>query len=100
MVSNTVAQPANEGDICFGNNFGTGVCHNLTCQNGCMISQGTDLGAGGGFVTAGTFNPDNSCQYCQPSFNAFFWSTVPNGTACGGGKFCSFGLCGGSDLGL
>jgi hypothetical protein len=88
VISTSVPQPAAEGSYC---DFGSGVCHNQTCQNGCFFAQAQDLGLSG-FVPAGTARPGNPCQVCEPP-NTTYWSTAPNGTVCGAGKFCSFGSC-------
>jgi hypothetical protein len=52
--------------------------------SGCLI--------GGTFYTAGTLNPANRCQQCDPLQSVSTWSPVAVGSACPGGR-CVAGAC-------
>lgn len=38
-------------------------------------------------------NPDNACQYCDPTRNTNDWTTLSDGTFCGDGRVCCNGEC-------
>jgi hypothetical protein len=66
------------------------VCNGGACQTGCWI--------GSAYLTAGTVNPNNSCQICSPSKTTTSWSNndgaqVACGT-CGGSASCTNGAPG------
>ena len=48
---------------------------------------------GGKTYAAGTVDPTNACQTCQPTISTSAWVDVDDGTACGGGKICRVGTC-------
>ncbi|MGC4119562.1 MAG: hypothetical protein QM765_34325 [Myxococcales bacterium] len=64
---------------------GTKVCYAGSCGDGCVIS--------GQFYATGTANPSNACQVCQPSTAVTSWTTLSEGTSCGGGLICHVGTC-------
>src|SRR6201999_4180176 len=44
--------------------------------------------------SAGTVNPANPCQVCNPSSSTTSWSNEPNGTTCDDGNACTqFDAC-------
>lgn len=63
-----------------------GVCFAGECVLGCTI--------GGAYVAAGTIDPSNPCQSCQPGKSTSTWQTVTDGTSCGTGLVCAAGVCG------
>ena len=62
------------------------LCHAGSCMGGCEV--------GGMFYAAGTPNPGNACQTCQPGTSTSAFSNVADGTSCGSGQVCSNGTCG------
>ncbi len=62
------------------------VCSSGACANVCFIA--------GTIYTPGTSNPANACQVCIPGASNTAWSSVTDGTSCGGGtEVCSSGAC-------
>jgi hypothetical protein len=57
----------------------------------CNSNGGCDIG--GAHWATGAVNPANPCQLCQPASATGAWSSVPDGTACGGTSTCSAGVC-------
>jgi MYXO-CTERM domain-containing protein len=55
----------------------------FTFVGGCII--------GGMCVGEGETNPSYPCQICDPDRDATDWSTMPEGTECGGGRICGGG---------
>jgi hypothetical protein len=60
---------------------------------------GGDFAIGSGNCTilaagypAGTINPANSCQVCNPGVSMTMWSSIADGTSCTNGK-CAAGMC-------
>jgi streptogramin lyase len=62
------------------------ICHAGACSSGCDVM--------GSYSGASTKNPNDPCQVCQPSMSTSAWSSVTDGTGCGGGQVCSGGQCG------
>lgn len=70
-----------------GTNCGSGsICVAGACAMECDI-------AGTGIVSAGTVDPGNACQSCQPGTSATGWTNVADGTSCGT-RVCKGGACG------
>jgi hypothetical protein len=80
-----------------GTSCGSGViCASGTCSNDCDIGVGLDQE----LLTAGTLNPANACQGCQPSVSPKAWTDLPTGASCGTGSICVSGNCSGNcDIG-
>lgn len=58
-------------------------CKSNACIAGCRISLASGSNdAGGLIVAAGTSNPANPCQVCDPARDEQGWSSVPAGTGC------------------
>jgi hypothetical protein len=61
-----------------------GVCVDGSCkQDVCVIS--------GAVYSAGTTNPSNLCQNCDPAASRSGWTTLPDNSVCGSG--CLVGIC-------
>jgi hypothetical protein len=62
-------------------------CTDINCPDQCEI-QGQP-------VEAGTRNPANACEVCEPATNRFDWTLVDDQTLCGGvpGRVCCNGEC-------
>ncbi len=74
----------NWSTISLGSACGTNeVCNGSTCISGCSIE--------GAVYAAGTLNPSNACQECQPGVSG--WATVSQGSACGTGQVCNGPSC-------
>ncbi len=61
------------------------VCNAGACVLECFI--------GGALVDAGAGDPADPCSLCNPSESSTAWSPAPDGTSCGGGRFCALGAC-------
>jgi hypothetical protein len=74
-------------DTPVGSGCGSGhVCNAGTCIAGCYISEVIQ--------PAGTLDPQNACQSCQPASSTTGWIPVADGTRCAGGaKVCTAGTC-------
>lgn len=74
-------------------------CEGRCCPEGecCLLGAcGTCLCAIGDVNhAAGTVNPDNSCEICDPKQDPFGWSTFINGASCadGSNRVCCNGEC-------
>ncbi|MHB8419182.1 MAG: hypothetical protein ACYDCL_13990 [Myxococcales bacterium] len=62
-------------------------------DGGPTVDAGWGCTIGGSFFPAGTANPGNACQLCDPAQSPGLWSHVPDGTACGTGLACAGGSC-------
>lgn len=78
-ASSTAWTPVAAGTVC-----GGGFCEGASCVPGCLI--------GGTVSVAGTPNPTNACQTCQPGAAMQSWTNAPDGTSCTGGG-CVSGTC-------
>jgi hypothetical protein len=70
---------------------GGGVTSSTTTGEGGGAS--TSCTIGGSSIAAGTVDPSDPCQVCNPTANATDWSTAPNGLACGPESQCQTGVC-------
>jgi hypothetical protein len=69
------------------------ICASGTCitpSGGCTIGI---AGQDGGTYAAGTANPSNPCQSCNPTTSATAWTNAADSTACGTDKICTQGSC-------
>src|SRR5215510_12458828 len=61
-------------------------------------ADGPDAGSqcviGGASHPAGSQDPANTCQECNPGVSTSAWTPVADGTACGSGRVCASGTCG------
>ncbi|HUB05866.1 MAG TPA: VCBS repeat-containing protein [Myxococcales bacterium] len=82
-VSATAWSSVGDGASCAG-----GFCEEGTCASGCVV--------GGTFYPAGTMDPANGCESCDPSASNSAFSPVTGTVACNanGGNYCSAGVCG------
>ena len=61
------------------------ICSAGSCQSGCWI--------GSAFYGNASSILGNNCQSCQPGVLLWGWSKLPDGTSCGAGMVCDFGIC-------
>jgi FG-GAP-like repeat len=76
----------------------TGVPRSGSCPTGQLCSAGACMPGcwiGGTGFPAGTANPDNACEICQPGSSISSWSGRDQGTPCGAGGvgICAGGRC-------
>ena len=77
-------------------------CRGICCQeHECCRSDGTCgpctcVIEGAGEFQEGDHNPDNDCQFCNPTDNQTGWSVAPDGDICGPNldQTCCAGRCG------
>jgi hypothetical protein len=117
-----VAAPCNDGlfctaiDTCDGAGTCTGTTRDCGTGGGCsagVCNEATDTCSqvvpgcdiGGTCYAAGTPNPINSCQICDPNVNVNLWTQKPLNSSCSDGFFCTtndkcnaLGLCAGTAL--
>lgn len=105
-----------DGTVCDDDNactyndvYDNGVCGGIgySCNDGFSCTSDVCDGFGGcthtpdaGFCLidgtcymSGILNPANSCQVCDPSSSATYWSSEAAGTACNGGSCNGAGVC-------
>ena len=62
-------------------------------DSGPVGDGGPSCEIGGKTIPAGTVNPANACQECEPAQSPTAWTTFATGTACGTALFCLGGSC-------
>jgi hypothetical protein len=93
-----------DGDKECGDDGCGGVCGNcsdgLTCTKDVCAQGQCQYQAGASYcvlnsscVSQGQLDPDSVCRKCQPGLSQEEWTPIPDGVACGQGKFCFQGLC-------
>ncbi len=74
----------------------TAVSDQMNCGNGQVCSGGqcgTHCEIQGSMYSAGTTNPTNPCQSCQPGTSTSTWTNDAQGTGCVAGEVCNVGNC-------
>ncbi|MGH2532942.1 MAG: hypothetical protein ACRDJW_11650 [Thermomicrobiales bacterium] len=91
-----------DSDVSCGPNHDQVCCNGVCCgQDECCNSPGhceaCELGCtiDGVVYTAGTTNPNDACQDCNPAMSTTLWTIVPNDSPCGGSvdQVCCNGVC-------
>jgi hypothetical protein len=62
-------------------------------DGGTVPDSGVDCNIGGEPVPAGQVNPADGCQACDPAQSRTGWTTLGDGTGCGGTNLCVNGAC-------
>lgn len=85
---NRCPAPANATASCVGGSCTTAcIAGYVSCGGACIPVGGCCIG--GVAVAAGTIDPSNACQACQPAVTTTAWSDRPNGTTCDDGNRCT-----------
>jgi FG-GAP-like repeat len=81
-VSEPIVSPTTDAG---GRDGGTRPDSGLPTPTQCLINGTT--------YSDGALNPANPCQSCQIAEAVSFWTGLPDGEACGGGRTCVSGAC-------
>jgi len=73
-----------DGLSCTTDSCDSGGCNNVLNQGFCVIN--------GSCYSDGALNPQNECEFCEPSTDPYSWTHRPDGSGCTGGT-CSGGTC-------